>query len=69
MAKKRVHVNKKWRGVVFIDEKKFSLEGPDGLHYYCHDLRKEQQLLNRWPMEDSGIMIWGGIGGIKVRWK
>ena len=62
LAEKRVYTNKKWRRVVFIDEKKFNLDGPDGLHYYYRDLRKEQQLPSRRSMGNGGTMIWRDTG-------
>ncbi|CAK9833057.1 Transposable element Tc3 transposase [Anthophora retusa] len=61
-AEKHIHMSKKWRRVIFTDEKRFNLDGPDGLNYYYHDLRKEQQILSRRQMGGGGIMIWSGIG-------
>ena len=55
-------MNKKWRRVIFADEKRFNLDRPDGLHYYHRDLQKEQQLLSHQPMGDGGIVIRGRIG-------
>ena len=43
--------------VIFTDERRFNLERPNGLRHYYHDLRKEQQLLNRRSIGGGGIMI------------
>lgn len=50
-----------WRRVVFSDEKKFNLDGPDGVTYYFHDLRKEEIFLERNHSKAGGIMVWGAI--------
>lgn len=36
-----------WSKIVWSDEKKFNLDGPDGIRYYWHDLRKEPQYLSK----------------------
>ncbi|TMW47240.1 hypothetical protein DOY81_007683 [Sarcophaga bullata] len=38
-AREHMSYNKEWQRIVFSDEKKFNLEGPDGYNYYFHDLR------------------------------
>ena len=52
---------KQWNTVVFSDEKKFNLDGPDGYNYYFHDLRKEERFLNRNHSCVGGVMVWGAI--------
>ena len=36
-AEERVCTNKKWRGVIFTDKKRFNLGEPDGLRCYYHE--------------------------------
>lgn len=54
-------VSRNWSKVVFSDEKKFNLDGPDGYNYYFHDLRKENMFLNRHHSRQGGVMVWGAI--------
>lgn len=50
-----------WENVVFTDEKKFNLDGPDGYQYYFHDLRKNEVILSRRPASVGTVMIWGAM--------
>ena len=51
----------KWAKVIFSDEKKFNLDGPDGLKYYWHDLRKEPRTFFSRTFGGGSLMIWGAF--------
>lgn len=59
----RVHQtwDDEWNKVIFSDEKKFNLDGPDGFQHYFHDLRKDELFLNRNHSRQGGVMVWGGV--------
>lgn len=61
-AKKYMHWTKEWTKVLFSDEKKFNLDGPDGFQYYYHDLRKEKQYFSKRQSGGGSVMIWAMIG-------
>lgn len=60
-ARNHMAWNREWHQVVFSDEKRFNLDGPDGYNYYFHDLRKEEHFLTRHHSREGGIMVWGAI--------
>jgi len=53
--------SEEWKNVVFSDEKKFNLDGPDGFHYYWHDLTKEPITYSKRVQGGGGVMIWIGF--------
>lgn len=46
-----------WNCVLFSDEKRFCLDGPDLLHSYWHDLRKDPAVIWRRKRGGGGVMI------------
>ncbi|XP_066253588.1 uncharacterized protein [Euwallacea similis] len=50
-----------WKKVVFSDEKKFNLDGPNGFQYYFHDIKKEQKVLARRHSRAGTVMIGAAI--------
>lgn len=59
----RTHLSWKeeWEAVIFSDEKKFNLDGPDGFQYYFHDLRKSELFLSRRHTAVGSVMVWAAI--------
>lgn len=47
--------------VIFSDEKKFSLDGPDGNHSYWRDLRKEPRYFSTRNFGGGSLMVWGAF--------
>ena len=60
-AKDHITFGDKWQDVVFSDEKKFNLDGPDGFRYYWHDIRKESSYFSKRQFSGGSVMIWGGF--------
>lgn len=52
----------KWETVIFSDEKKFNLDGPDGLQYYWHDLRDQKEIKMTRVHGGGSVMIWAAFG-------
>lgn len=61
-AKDHMTWNKEWQKIVWSDEKKFNLDGPDGFSYYWHDLRKEEKIFSRRVQGGDSLMIWASFG-------
>lgn len=53
---------KEWENVIWSDEKRFNLDGPDRQEYYWHDLRKEEKFLVSHQQGGGSIMVWAGFG-------
>ena len=50
-----------WQSVVFSDEKRFCLNGPDGEAYYWADTRLEKRYFSTRARGDAGLMVWATI--------
>lgn len=60
-SKKMLRAHQNWHRIVFTDEKKFNLDGPDGWQYYWHDLRKEPESFYSRVQGGGSVMIWAGV--------
>ena len=50
-----------WEHVIFSDEKKWNMDGPDGYAYYWHDLRKENLIFSKRSRCGGSLMVWIGV--------
>ncbi|KAL3664450.1 hypothetical protein V7S43_019072 [Phytophthora oleae] len=50
-----------WERVIFSDEKKFNLDGPDGYQYYWHDVRADLELYSKRVSGGGSVMAWAGM--------
>lgn len=66
-ALEHIYWKYKWRKLIFSDEKKFNLDGPDGFSYYWHDLRTEEKIFGKRQSGGGSVMVWGAIGYLKKR--
>jgi len=48
--------------VIFSDEKKFNLDGSDGMRTHWHDLRKEPKYFSKRPFGGGSLMVWAAFG-------
>ncbi|KAG2856843.1 hypothetical protein PC113_g11229 [Phytophthora cactorum] len=50
-----------WDCIIFSDEKKWNLDGPDGFQTYWRDLRRPPSQTKRRQAGDGSVMVWAGI--------
>jgi transposase len=60
-AQEQVISRRDWTGIIFSDEKKFNLDGPDGWQYYWHKLGNDEQIYSKRQNGGGSVMIWGAF--------
>jgi len=50
-----------WMNVIYSDKKQFNLDGPDRLHYYWHNLQKEEKIYSTCQKGGASVMVWGAF--------
>jgi transposase len=60
-AQDKINYGDLWNTVVFSDEKKWNLDGPDGLQYYWHDTRKEEEYYKNRQSGGGSVMVWAAF--------
>ena len=60
-ATRSVETRVDWSKIVWSDEKKFNLDGPDGIKCYWHDLRTNQKSFSKRQFGGGSLMIWGAF--------
>lgn len=60
-ARRSIENRLDWSKIVWSDEKKFNLDGPDGIKYYWHDLRREPRRFSKRQFGGGSLMIWGAF--------
>ncbi len=51
-----------WKQVLYSDEKKFNLDGPDGFQYNWHDPELPKEIFSNRVSGGCSIMVWGAGG-------
>ncbi|CAD6193145.1 unnamed protein product [Caenorhabditis auriculariae] len=52
-----------WNKIIFSDEKKFNLAGPDGYAHYWRDLRKDPMYFSKRNFGGGSLMVWAAFCG------
>lgn len=60
-ARNHMSWKREWNNVIFSDEKKFNLDGPDCCAYYWHDLRKDPQVKLSRNFGGGSLMVWAAF--------
>lgn len=61
-AKEMLHFGSTyWKRIIFSDEKKFNLDGPDGMQHYWHDIRNEPEVFSKRVQGGASVIVWGAV--------
>jgi len=57
----RLSSHTQWENIVFTDEKKWNLDGPDGCQFYWRDTRQPPKTTMKRQSGGGSVMVWGGF--------
>nr|CCA25424.1 Transposable element Tc3 transposase putative [Albugo laibachii Nc14] len=57
----RTDVGSIWDSIIFSDEKKWNLDGPDGFQHYWRDLRQPARQTKRRQAGGGSVMVWAAF--------
>ncbi|PIC13704.1 hypothetical protein B9Z55_027567 [Caenorhabditis nigoni] len=57
----KANLQTRWENILFSDEKKWNLDGPDGNRHYWRDLQKEKRVFSTRNFGGGSLMVWGGF--------
>ena len=60
-AERCVSYGPRWKNVTFSDEKKFNLDGPDGMQKHWHYRLNEKQWFKTSNFRGKSVMVWAGF--------
>ena len=62
-ARQYIYYRSKWETILFSDERKFNLDGPDGFKiFYRHNLRKEPKYYSKRASGGGSVIVWAAVG-------
>ena len=63
-AEKYQTFDKEWQNIIFSDEKKWNIDGPDGYKYFWYD-KRAKNILSKIPNCRQSVHVWGAFCGTK----
>ena len=63
-ARKHQTWDDEWKNVLFSDEKKFNLDGPDGYKYFWADKDIPEIMYSRRQNAGGSVMVWGAMSAM-----
>lgn len=60
-ARDHIHWKQEWKKVIFSDEKKFNLDGPDCYSCYWHNLNTTEVTRSKRNFGGGSVMVWGAF--------
>ena len=53
--------NEEWQNIVWSDDKKWNLDGPDGKSMFWHDNPREKPIAMKCHSGGGSLMVWGAF--------